>query len=129
MIPKRHDAIGRLRAAKAGTSAGASGIAANWTQTYTLDRYGNKTAVTASGVDQNSVTMPTDGLGSVSVSSANNRINTSGWEYDLAGNLVRGQNVSGVWHLYEYDAAGRLKKVKDDSSNVIETYTYAATGR
>jgi RHS repeat-associated protein len=32
-----------------------------------------------------------------------------------------------VSQRFEYDAAGRLKKVMDDSSNVIETYTYAAT--
>ncbi len=55
-----------------------------------------------------------------------NRITTSGWECDLAGNLIRGQNASGVWQRFEYDAAGRLKKVKDDSSNVLETYTYGA---
>jgi RHS repeat-associated protein len=32
-----------------------------------------------------------------------------------------------VWQRFEYDAAGRLKKVMDDSTNVIENYTYGAT--
>ncbi|MGE3466582.1 MAG: RHS repeat domain-containing protein [Pyrinomonadaceae bacterium] len=61
------------------------------------------------------------------MSTSTNRVTTSGWEYDLAGNLVRGQDASGVWQRFEYDAAGRLKKVMDDSSTVLETYTYGAT--
>ncbi len=45
----------------------------------------------------------------------------------ILGIRFRGQNASGVWQRFEYDAAGRLKKVLDDSSNLIETYTYGAT--
>jgi RHS repeat-associated protein len=67
-----------------------------------------------------------DGLLLLAYDTASNRINTSGYQYDLAGNLVRGQNTSGVWQRFEYDAAGRLVKVKDDSNNVLETYTYGA---
>jgi RHS repeat-associated protein len=122
------DTLGRLSNAKGGLAAGATGVTANWTQSYAYDRYGNKTGVSASGVDQNSASIPADGLTSVSVDAATNRMTTaSGWIYDLAGNLIRGQNASGVWQRFEYDAAGRLKKVKDDSNNVIETYTYGAT--
>ncbi len=44
----------------------------------------------------------------------------------MSGNLIRGQNENGVWQKFEYDAAGRLMKIKDDSNNVIETYTYGA---
>ncbi len=61
----------------------------------------------------------------MSYDNTTNRI--SGWDYDFAGNLTRGQNVSGVWQRFEYDSAGRLKKVKDDSNNPIETYTYGAS--
>ncbi len=121
------DALGRLATAKGGLAAGATGVTANWTQSYSYDRYGNKTGVTASGVDQNSSSIPADGLTSLSMSTSTNRVTTSGWEYDLAGNLIRGQNASGVWQRFEYDAAGRLVKIKDDSNNVIETYTYGAS--
>src|SRR5690606_17024444 len=55
---------------------------------------------------------------------ANNRINSTGWEYDLAGNQIRGQNDNGVWLRFEYDEAGRLVKVKDDAGNDLEVYTY-----
>ncbi len=123
------DSLGRILTAKGGIAAGATGkgVVADWTQTYSYDRYGNKTGVTATGITQDSNAVPADGLTSVTASTSTNRITTSGWEYDLTGNLIRGQNVSGVWQKFEYDAAGRLKKVKDDSNNVLETYTYGAT--
>jgi len=121
------DALGRILNAKAGTSAGASGVTANWTQSYSYDRYGNKYGVSATGHDQNSVTMPTDGLLSATADASTNRLNVSTWTYDLAGNLIRGQDASGTWQKFEYDAAGRLVKVKDDSNNVLETYTYGAS--
>ncbi len=123
------DSLGRILTAKGGIAAGATGkgVVADWTQTYSYDRYGNKTGVTATGITQDSNAVPADGLTSVTASTSTNRITTSGWEYDLTGNLIRGQNVSGVWQKFEYDAAGRLKKVKDDSNNVLETFTYGAT--
>ncbi len=121
------DAIGRLKDAKAGTSAGASGVTANWTQTYSYDRYGNKTGVAATGVTSDTNSVPTDGLSSVGYNAATNRINDAGWIYDNAGDLIRGKDQSGTWQRFEYDAAGRLVKVMDDSSTVLENYTYGAT--
>ncbi len=100
----------------------------DWTQEYAYDRYGNKTGVTKTGVDLYNNSVPADGLPSVSVDSATNRMTTaSGWLYDLTGNLIRGQNASGVWQRFEYDAAGRLVKIKNDSNTVLETYTYGAS--
>ncbi len=121
------DAIGRLKDAKAGTSAGASGVTANWTQTYSYDRYGNRTGASATGVTSDSNAVPTDGLAALGFSSSTNRISDSGWTYDKAGNLIRGKDQSGTWQRFEYDAAGRLIKIMDDSSTVLETYTYGAT--
>ena len=79
-----------LNANKGITPAGASGVTANWTQSYSYDRYGNKTGVTPSGVDQNSAAIPADGLTSASPDIATNRIGVTGWDYDLTGNLVMG---------------------------------------
>lgn len=123
------DSLGRLVRAKGGIAAGASSVTANWTQNYTYDRYGNKTgtSLTSGSIDQNAVAPPLDGLPSVGIDPASNRINSSGWTYDRAGNLTKGQNANGVWQRFEYDAAGRLKKVIDDvSSATLETYTYGA---
>lgn len=121
-----HDALGRLVKAKGGLAAGATSVTANWIQEYAYDRYGNKTGTTKTGVDKYNNAVSLDGLPSVSYSAASNRINATGWEYDLSGNLIRGQNENGIWQKFEYDAAGRLVKIKDDSDNVIETHTYGA---
>ena len=118
-----HDALGRLTKAKGGLAAGATSVTADWTQEYSYDRYGNKTGTTKTGVDKFNNAAPLDGLASVSYTAASNRISNSNWVYDLTGNLIRGQNESGVWQRFEYDAAGRLVKILDDSSNEIEEYT------
>ncbi len=122
-----HDALGRLVKAKGGAAAGATSVVANWTQEYSYDRYGNKTGATKTGVDKYNNAAPLDGLPSVSYNTTSNRINATGWEYDMSGNLIRGQNENGVWQKFEYDAAGRLVKIKDDSNNILETYTYGAS--
>lgn len=122
-----HDALGRLTDAKGGLAAGATGVTANWTQEYSYDRYGNKTGTTKTGVTSDSNPVPLDGLASLGYNASSNRINTTDWDYDLSGNMIRGQNDNGVWQKFEYDSAGRLVKIKDDSNNVIETYTYGAS--
>ena len=48
----------------------------------------------------------------------NNRI-TTGYQYDLAGNLVRGQAADGSWQLMEYDSAGRMMSVKRESDGLL----------
>jgi RHS repeat-associated protein len=58
-----------------------------------------------------------------------NRITTTGYEYDPAGNQTRGQTESGVWLRSKYDAAGRLAQVLTDASSSLETYSYGATNQ
>ncbi len=120
------DSVGRLMKAHGGVAAGATGVTANWTQTYTYDRYGNRTATSVSGDLEDTTRAPRDGLSSVSVNTATNRVNTSGWEYDLAGNLIRGKDGT-AWQKFEYDAAGRLVKIRNDSNVLLEEYTYGAS--
>ena len=120
------DALGRLIKAKGGLATGITGVTADWTQDYSYDRYGNKTGTTATGITADSNAVPSDGLVGLGYNTASNRINTADWEYDLTGNLIRGQNESGVWQKFEYDEAGRLVKIMDDSNNVVENYSYGA---
>jgi RHS repeat-associated protein len=71
--------------------------------------------------------IPLDGLASLSYNDANNHIDTSGFEYDTAGNLTRAViNASGTQQQYRYDCAGRLAQVLDGSGNVLATYSYGA---
>src|SRR5262249_8937234 len=109
-----YDKLGRLKQARGGADAFNN---PTWTQSYSYDRYGNRTGVTKSGPGAGSV--PLDGLASLSFTNpqgqaTSNRITTAGYEYDPAGNLTRGQTDNGVWLRYKYDAAGRLAQVLDD---------------
>jgi len=88
--------------------------------------------VAPNSITADNVAAPTDGIPTLAYDQASNRITPNGptgWQYDNAGNMVRGQNASGTWLNFEYDAAGRLVKIMDDATpthNVLETYTYGA---
>ena len=119
-----YDTLGRLIKAKGGVAAGASGVTANWDQTYTYDRYGNKKTTAKSGITANSVAIPLDGLASQTYAAATNRITTANHEYDNAGNMTRGKAPDGSFQKFEYDEAGRIKIIKTDAGAAIETNTY-----
>ncbi|MDQ4123222.1 MAG: DUF2380 domain-containing protein [Acidobacteriota bacterium] len=75
-----------------------------------------------------SVEIPRDGWESISYDSQNNRISaSSGYWYDATGNQTRAKQANGSWMRLQYDAAGRLVKVKDDNDQTILTYTYGST--
>ncbi|MGE0886604.1 MAG: RHS repeat domain-containing protein [Blastocatellales bacterium] len=93
---------------------------------YSYDRYG----VSKSGSGAGSI--PLDGLASLVYTNAqsqtvSNRITSTGYEYDPAGNQTRGETSSGVWRRYKYDSAGRLAVVTDDGGSPLETYSYGAS--
>ncbi|MGZ8844876.1 MAG: RHS repeat-associated core domain-containing protein [Pyrinomonadaceae bacterium] len=70
--------------------------------------------------------MPRDGHASLSYDTATNRITTSGFDYDKAGNQVRAMIPGGTAsQRYKYDAANRLVQVRtDDNNTVVGSYTY-----
>jgi RHS repeat-associated protein len=120
------DALSRLRTAKGGAATGIAATA-NWTQSYSFDRYGNRETVQVNGVTADYAAVPTDGIPNLSYNTSSNRINTAGYEYDLAGNQTRGQNAYGAWQRYEYDAAGRLALVKSDGGVQILSNAYGSS--
>jgi RHS repeat-associated protein len=72
------------------------------------------------------VTIPRDGLQGIAYDQASNRIANAGWGYDAAGNQTRAliPGSSTNFQRYQYDAANRLVKVKNDSGTTIAVYTY-----
>jgi len=76
-----------------------------------------------------SLPVPRDGHASLTYDEQTNRITTTGYEYDAAGNLTRSQSSAGTWQRYQYDAAGRLVSVKTDTNVLIASYTYGATNQ
>jgi RHS repeat-associated protein len=73
--------------------------------------------------------IPRDGIETVTYDNATNRITNTGFTYDLAGNQTRVVEANGTPLRYQYDAAGRLVKVKDDNYQTLTTYTYAESRR
>jgi hypothetical protein len=96
----------------------------DWKEEYSYDRFENRTGVTASN-NSGVLPVPQDGLASLSYEASSNRINSQGFTSDPAGNQL--QNGSG--QSFTYAAAGRLARVKDQSGNTIETYTYGSSRR
>lgn len=79
----------------------------------------------ASGFAADGSTMPSDGIPSLTFNTANNRITTAGFEYDVAGNQTRALAEDQVnWLRYEYDAANRLVNIKDDNGNPIQSQQF-----
>lgn len=76
--------------------------------------------------DQNKQ-VPTDGIADLSYDETTNRINTTGFLYDAAGNQTQTKNAAGDILKYQYDAAGRLVKVKNVNNQTISTYTYGSS--
>ncbi len=114
-----YDAVGRLTKMKGGANLS--------TQTYTYDRYGNRTNVAATGNAADSSAMPRDGLGSLAFNAINNRITTAGFQYDVAGNQTRAKDKDGTsWIKFEYDAANRLKYVKRDNGTNLQSFEYGS---
>lgn len=114
-----YDGLGRLTKAK----GGANNI---WQQQYSYDRYGNRETAAASGVAADGTTIPRDGLANLSYNTTNNRINTAGFDYDVAGNQTRALSEDGqTWLRYEYDSANRLAVVKRDDGTYLQAYQYS----
>ncbi len=80
----------------------------SWTQTNGYDRYGNRTITAGVG----SGTAPT-------FSSTTNRITTSGYSYDAAGNLTVDPS-----HAYTYDAENKILKL-----DTVLAYAYDGEGK
>jgi len=72
-----------------------------------------------------SAPVPLDGLASLAYDPATNRITTSGFTYDAAGNQTRIVRGDGSAQKFQYDAANRLVKVTDDYAYTIATNTYS----
>lgn len=120
-----YDALARLKLVKSGSNPATP----LWTQVYSYDRYGNRTNVTKTG------SVAVDGIpdggnpatSTMNFNTASNRITNANYEYDKAGNLMRGQASDGTLQRYRYDTAGRLVKIlADDGTTEKASYSYGA---
>jgi RHS repeat-associated protein len=72
-----------------------------------------------------SAQIPSDGHASLSYDTASNRITTSGFAYDKAGNQIRALIPGGSGsQRYNYDAANRLVEVLTDGNTLLASHKY-----
>ena len=110
-----YDSLNRLTAA---TTSGSTNYPA-WALSWTYDRYGNRTAQTA--------TVGSPPSNSTPVNSANQTtgIGSSTFTYDANGNLTKDDN-----YQYTYDAESRLVQVQPAAGGTaITTYAFDGQGR
>lgn len=100
-----YDILNRLN----GFSTGDSSLS----QTYSYDSFGNMNQV-APGTLQSNLSF-----------ASNNRINSSGYTYDQAGNVTQTNNGAGTLTPYVYDAESRLSSINSGAAN----YIYNETGQ
>jgi len=93
-----YDSLNRLDAATE-----TSGATTNWSQTNAYDRYGNR-QISLGGGNYN-----------LSFSSSTNRITTSGYSYDSAGNLT-----NDTIHSYGFDAENKIKTIDSTTAYVYD---------
>jgi RHS repeat-associated protein len=108
-ITYTYDALNRLSAA---VTTGSTNYP-KWGLSFTYDRYGNRTA--------QSVTAGTAPANSVVVSTTTNHITTSGYAYDLNGNMT-----NDAVNTIAYDGENRV--VSSSGSAGSGTYSYRASG-
>lgn len=94
-----YDTLNRLS-----TSQEQSG--SSWTQTNGYDRYGNRTVTAGTGT-------------ALTFNAANNRITTSGYTYDSAGNVIVDPS-----HSYTFDAENKILKL-----DTVLAYAYDGEGK
>jgi RHS repeat-associated protein len=93
-----YDSLNRLN-----TATETNGGNTNWSQTNAYDRYGNR-QISLGGGNYN-----------LSFSSSTNRITTSGYSYDSAGNLT-----NDTVHAYTFDGENRIKTVDSTTAYVYD---------
>jgi RHS repeat-associated protein len=110
-----YDKLNRLEVAreiKVGTGA------QNWKQTYSYDRYGNRT------FDAANTMLPTPPV-NPTINPANNRYHANqGYDYDSAGDVT-----SAPGFVYSYDAENRMVSANDGQPSGLSTYAYDGEGR
>ena len=113
-----YDELNRLK-----TATETNNSTQTWKQTFTFDRYGNRRFVEAN------TTMPTSfsnqALTNPTISTSNNRLTSTGWTHDSAGNTTGDPDG----RSFIYDAENKQIEVKNSSNSSIGTYFFDGDGK
>jgi RHS repeat-associated protein len=114
-----YDSLNRLKSAEDIT-----GTTSNWKQTFSFDRYGNRSFDQANTSQPASFAAPN--ITNPTMDVANNRFTTGqGYTYDLVGNVV--SDAEG--RTFTYDAENKQKEAKNSSNATLGTYYFDGDGK
>ncbi|QQS32774.1 MAG: hypothetical protein IPM50_14135 [Acidobacteriota bacterium] len=121
----QYDSLNRLRSAVENVTPNSGSQSQSWKQTYTFDRYGNRRFDFTSG----NTTFPDpncpEAICNPTVSTSNNRLTSTGWSYDSAGNTTNDPQG----RTFIYDAENKQTEVRDQYNTVIGQYFYDGDGK
>jgi RHS repeat-associated protein len=95
-----------------------------WKQTFVFDRYGNRRFDFAGGATTAPESSCTEAICNPTINASNNRISSSGYSFDNAGNTT----ADAQGRTFVYDAENKQIEVIDDSVTVGE-YFYDGDGK
>ncbi|QQS33233.1 MAG: hypothetical protein IPM50_01230 [Acidobacteriota bacterium] len=115
-----YDSLNRLKSAEETIAS-----ATSWKQTYTFDRYGNRRFDFTGG----NTTFPDpncpEAICNPMISTSNNRLTSTGWQYDNAGNTINDPEG----RTFIYDGENKQKEVRDQYNTVIGQYFFDGDGK
>ncbi len=117
-----YDSLNRLLSATENVTPTGGSASQSWKQTFTYDRYGNR------NFDQANTTMPASfsnpAVSNPSVSTTNNRLTSTGYSYDNAGNTL----TDAGGKTYTYDAENKQVQV-NSGATILGQYYYDGDGK
>lgn len=122
-----YDELNRLKSAQE-----MNGATQVWKQTFSYDRFGNRRFDAANTLPQ--ITLQNETSTNPAISSANNRISTAGYRYDLAGNLECDPthpcgSTAPFPAYYQFDGDNRITTANGGAASGGSTYLYDGDGR
>jgi len=120
-----YDELNRLKSATENVTPHGGSQSQSWKQTYTFDRYGNRRFDFTGGNTTSPASNCTEAICNPTVSTTNNRLTSTGWQYDDAGNTTR----DAEYRTFTYDGENKQTLVKNSSNATVGEYFYDGDGK
>ncbi|MEW6362164.1 MAG: RHS repeat-associated core domain-containing protein, partial [Acidobacteriota bacterium] len=120
-----YDSLNRLKSAVENVTPHGGTAVQSWKQTFTFDRYGNHRFETANGSTTTLDPNCPEAICNPTISTANNRLSSTGWLYDAAGNTT----ADPEGRTFIYDGENKQKEVRDQYNTVIGQYYFDGDGQ
>ncbi len=115
-----YDSLNRLKSAVENVTPHGGTAVQSWKQTFTFDRYGNHRFETANGSTTTLDPNCPEAICNPTISTANNRLSSTGWQYDAAGNTT----ADPEGRTFIYDGENKQTEVRDQYNTVIGQYFF-----